>query len=482
MRSLFNRLFFSFLFILILSTVLSSILLSTFRTMALENIRQNLHRQFEQKIARMILVTGKAAYEVYLHNSLEQYNTYLEDIRRNSESNLFTIYPDSLKTVSGRPVPDDLQNLVQACQQSKSLEIRRFRKTLFMADHYLDASRNSEVIIAAIHTMPPPPGMPRPIGGVIHFFSPLDLRDIIKSCILIFASGLVCFFLARSLTSPLRKLRRATQKIAAGDLTARTKSTKLREVKELQELSLDFDIMAEKVEKLVNNQKRLLRDISHELRSPLARLNIALELLKNDTGSKERNLARIEQESNNLNSLIGQLLDVAKSEAADAQIEKHNIDLISLLQNLVKDAMFELEQYKEICFNYAPDTHGEITVYGNYELIRSALENILRNSIKYTADFSQVKIDLFVEQETMVCIQIEDSGPGIPEEKLQEVTQPFYRVEDSRTRKTGGTGIGLTIAHQAIKINKGKLYIFNNKEKDGLIVQIFLPIALPTDS
>lgn len=482
MRSLFIRLFLSFILIMVLTTIFSSVLFSTFRKIAIENLKEDMNSGFERKIATMLLISGKAAYEIYLHNSLEAYNQHMLEMK-NSHSDFFIIDPQTFHTLSGRPIPPELLELVQTSKNQKSLEVKREKRHLYMADYYLTNGGRPAAIIAGIHTMRLPPGLKKDTRAVLKML-PLfkDHGQVINSIIFLIAACLVCFFLARSLTSPLRKLRRATQKIADGDLSTRTRTDNIRDIREIHELSHDFDIMAEKVENLINSQKRLLRDISHELRSPLTRLNLSLELLKKGAGNEQRHMARIEQESERLENMIGQLLNIARFENGNTNLKKVQIDLIPLLENLINDVMFEIEQSKEINFNYDYSLLKSSIVFGNYDLIRSALENILRNSIKYTADFSRIQIDMVSAEDDSVCIRVEDSGPGIPDAQLTEVLQPFYRVDDSRNRKTGGTGIGLTIAHQSIKLNNGKLLIANKKEGQGLVVQVHFPLCKSTDN
>lgn len=485
MRSLFVRLFLSFILIMVLSAVFSSLLFSTFRNFRIEAFKADVADEFQTKIAKMILVSGKAAHEIYLNNSLQEYEKYIREMSYSFDSRIFSILPETMETIDHKPVPPQLFKLAVQSKETGQLSLSRQREHLYMAQYYPPSTESNDIIIAAIHTPGPPPGMKTPMAPfslrrLIPFFDPN--LSLLKGITILIASGLVCYFLARSLTSPLRSLRRATQKIADGELNTRTRSTTKSNIREITALSRDFDIMAAKVESLVNDQKRLLRDISHELRSPLARLHIALEMLKNNTGSSTANLSRIEKEAIRLNNLVGQILEISRYESGSATISKQKINICKLVEDLIQDALFEADQSKEILYNCDDDILTTPEIYGNRELISRAIENIIRNSIKYTPDFSQVEISIFAAENSTTCIQIKDSGPGIPEHKIDKLTRPFYRVEDARTRKTGGTGVGLTIAHQAIKLNDGELNIFNSHDPKGLVVQVFLPLADPTDN
>lgn len=465
---------------MVLSAFISTIVFTTFRTIAFENFKNNITDDFHQRIVRIVLITGRAAHEIYSHNTLKVYNSYVNEIKEVTGNDLFSVDPATLLSIDHRQIPPPLLEVIKTTAASNNLEIQRIKNKLYMAEWYPESHGTPQIIIAAIHTSgPPPPNFPPPKDSVSrpNFMPPSFLgRDIIIALIVVIATSLVCYFLAKSLTSPLRSLRRTTQKIASGELSARTKTERIKTVKEIEDLSNDFDVMAEKVELLINSQKRLLRDISHELRSPLARLHIALELLKNSTGSQANNISRIERESFRINDLIGQLLDFARYENGNTKVIKQNFNLIKLIKKITKDALFEAEQSKEILLEYDPKTIENVKVHCNYELISSAIENIIRNGIKYTKQFSQINISIFLENETTICVQIEDSGPGIPADKIAQVTQPFYRVEDSRNRQSGGAGIGLAIAQQAIKLNDGWMYIYNSKRQKGLTVQVFLPL------
>ena len=286
---------------------------------------------------------------------------------------------------------------------------------------------------------------------------------------LLLTSILLCYLLAAYLTSPIRKLREATQKLADGDLKTRVAQKVGRRRDELADLARDFDDMAERIESLVTSQQRLNSDISHELRSPLARLNVALEIAKQKSTPETASLLdRIETESHRLNEMISRLLILAKLESGSELVEPVRVDLTELVRDVAEDADFEA-QAKGRSVRISSDQ--PCTVMGSENLLRSAIENVLRNAVRYTAEGTAVDVSL-VGQNGHSVLQVSDHGGGVPEDELANLFRPFYRVGEARTRKTGGIGLGLAIAERAIKAHKGTIAARNTG--DGLMVEIRL--------
>jgi two-component system sensor histidine kinase CpxA len=291
------------------------------------------------------------------------------------------------------------------------------------------------------------------------------------------SSGLVCFILARFLTSPIVRLRAATQRLAAGDLTARAGVSSSRSRDEMAELVRDFDRMAERLESLVNAQSRLLKDISHELRSPLARLNVALELARQRTGPEaESALERIERESTRLNELVGRLLTIARLESGSDSLRKAPVALEELVREIAKDAAFEAQARRCRVDCVIAD---DCVVIGDASLLHSAIENVVRNATRYTEEGSAVQVQLEQGQRAKgpeAVIRVTDSGPGVPEEALTKLFLPFYRIDDARGRATGGVGLGLAITERAVLLHGGSVRAVN-RPQGGLMVEIRLPAA-----
>ena len=301
----------------------------------------------------------------------------------------------------------------------------------------------------------------------------------LRLLVVVMTGGVVCYGLARYLTSPLGKLQKATQQLAKGDLTARVGSVLEKRGDEFGDLGRDFDLMAERIEWLVNSQRRLLSDISHELRSPLARLNVALELARKRTGSEAgASLDRIEREAERMNELISQLLGLARLDSGAESREEEDISLAALVQEVAADADFEASsQNRRVSVMESEDC----VVTGSPELLRSAIENIVRNGLQYTARDSQVEIRLSCSQihgRDYAVVVVVDEGPGVPEDALEELFRPFYRVEEARDRLSGGSGLGLAIAERIIRLHGGTVEA-SNASKKGLQVEISIPLVPP---
>ena len=231
------------------------------------------------------------------------------------------------------------------------------------------------------------------------------------------------------------------------------------------------------METLVDSQSRLLKDVSHELRSPLARLSVALGLARQrQTPEIEGQLNRIELEADRLNQLIQRLLTIARLESGADGIRKSDLSLRELVEQVAHDAEFESAGRE--CRVVAPDG-DEFLVEADPELLRSAVENVIRNATRYTAPGTTVEAKLAREKsangagEEMV-VRVSDSGPGVPETALVRIFEPFYRLDDARNRQTGGAGLGLSIADRAIRLHGGRITASNRKE-GGLEVEIRIP-------
>ncbi|MDM7924287.1 MAG: ATP-binding protein [Pyrinomonadaceae bacterium] len=300
------------------------------------------------------------------------------------------------------------------------------------------------------------------------FFGESPLRYIRYGGLLLTAL-LLCWALAKYISSPIGKIRTATRKLAAGDLSTRVADRVGRRGDELTQLARDFDEMAERIESLVTSQQRLSRDVSHELRSPLARLNVALEIAKQKVNPETKPmLDRIEAESNRLNEMISRLLTLSRLEAGINDFERAEINLKKLVEQTAADADFEAAAKQRAVKITAAD---ECRVVGSEMLIQSAVDNIIRNAVKYTKEDSTVEVEL-QKVNGKAKIAVRDHGGGVPAAELSNLFKPFYRVGEARDRGTGGMGLGLAIAEQAVKAHQGTITARNIE--DGLEIEIIL--------
>lgn len=308
---------------------------------------------------------------------------------------------------------------------------------------------------------------PRPLEQLLN---PYHLAPRLLATFLV--SGLVALLLARSLSAPLTTLRRATQRFAAGELATRV-GPAIRSRDEIGALAADFDRMAERIEALVEARQRLLRDISHELRSPLARLGIALELARQKSGREaEAALDRIEREAGRLNDLIGELLSLARTDTP--QPASAPVQLDALLRAAAADADYEARGRG--C-RVELDPCAPLRLQGQEELLRRALDNVLRNAIRHAPEGSVISLALQRRSNggDEALISVRDRGPGVPEELLVQLFLPFFRVEEARDRQSGGTGLGLAITQRAVQLHGGQVAARNHPQ-GGLVVELHLPL------
>jgi signal transduction histidine kinase len=278
---------------------------------------------------------------------------------------------------------------------------------------------------------------------------------------------LLCYGFAYHLTSPVRRLRAAVECFGRGDFSARAETNRRDE---LGELALSFNQMADRIQTLLSAERRLLLDISHELRSPLARLGVAVELARSGE-DRESMLDRIQKESERLNELVGELLQVTRVEGDPSMQKMETVRLDELLGDLVYDSLLEAKAKDCTLLLKAP---LPVTLTGDEELLRRAVENVIRNAIRYAPPGTPVDIEL-KRSGNVAEICVRDYGPGVPEEALPRIFDPFYRVDSDRNRVSGGLGLGLAIARRSVELHKGKLTARN--AHPGLLVTIELPVV-----
>lgn len=308
----------------------------------------------------------------------------------------------------------------------------------------------------------------KPPHPVWHLFS---LQGLLAALVM---SGLVCLGLARYLSSPVRRLRAATRGLAGGDLGIRVGDALGRRRDEWGGLGRDFDHMAERLQVLIVSQQDLLRDVSHELRSPLARLQAALGLARQRSGgSAGDELDRIEREAERLNELIGQVLSLSRLGSGTGAAIREPVDLAALVGAIADDAGFEAAQHGR---RVVVRENSPLTVSADPELLHSALENVVRNAVRYTAAGTAVEIasigDVALRQ---ASISVSDRGPGVDEAVLDRIFDPFFRASAARDRASGGHGLGLSIARRAIELHGGTIEA-RNRPEGGLEVTIRLPL------
>ena len=315
----------------------------------------------------------------------------------------------------------------------------------------------------------------------------IPFREMLPRLIVgIVISLLVTFGITLVITRPIGSLRKAARELAAGNLTARAKSSNAkpsaRSGDELHGLVYDFNVMAERLQSLVDSHKLLLRDVSHELRSPLARLSVALEWAREEAQPGiEEQLERMESEVVRLNALIGQLLSLSHLESATSLPTKQRFSIAHVVEELLPDMEYEAH-IRNSYVGFTDSSSAESGVLGNPELLGRAIENVIRNAIAYTAEGTSVEV-LLSEQSmsgaSQLIMEVRDHGPGVPKAALKSIFHPFYRLDDARRRSTGGFGVGLAIAERAVQLHEGEIAA-RNADDGGLVIEIRLPAAEST--
>jgi two-component system, OmpR family, sensor histidine kinase CpxA len=272
----------------------------------------------------------------------------------------------------------------------------------------------------------------------------------------------------------------AAREIAAGNLNARIAPGETSRGGAprgaIGDLVHDFNEMADRLQALVDAQKMLLRDVAHELRAPLARLNVGLELARGEaTEPMNPHLDRIEWESAGMNKLIGQLLSLSYMQSVQEILQPLRFSLTELISELLPDLRYEAEACsRQIRATLARDCY----MSGDTGLLRQAVENVVRNAIRYTPREGVIDVALSAEmraQNKIAFLQVSDRGPGVPEVELGAILQPFYRVDAPEQRSTEGFGVGLAIADRAVRLHAGRI-VARNRSEGGLAVEITLPL------
>ena len=369
----------------------------------------------------------------------------------------YWFFDDKMNELSGFALPSDARDAIQRALRSEG--IATTRHGTFLAETTTDNKGHNFVFVG-------------------EFYSPPLLRSLPGSVLLAIlfsslATSLLCAALAQYITRPILRLRDAAHAIARGKLDARAGLSGSTRRDEIADLVQDFDTMAGEIHDLVESNKRMLMGASHDLRSPLSRIRVALSLAST-APETERNelLGRIEIELLRLNGMIEQILTVARLESGQLKPASEPLPLNRVIGEAVEDARFEASQSEvEVVYD---ENWPEVTVVGEENMLRSAFENVLRNAIFYSGVDGRVELSVALVN-GVVKISVRDNGPGVPETALPKLFDPFYRVDDARGSATGGSGLGLSIVSRAVKFHSGSVRA-RNLQPHGLEVAIELPI------
>jgi two-component system sensor histidine kinase CpxA len=423
-------------------------------------------REFVSSLSVLLGMYGETALEVAAAGGPDKLGKFLDQVGPGTGVKAFLFSEDG-EEVSRRPFPSEALEIANRALQKTG---RRYVPFPFVSHHFTNRDGQDYVLVLQYDEIPiSPPRQLRKSWFVVKTL--LGSSTVLKVLTVLVLTGIFCFGLASYLTRPILRLRAVTRELSEGNLTARVGPVISSRRDELGNLATEIDSMAERIESLMEAERQLLRDVAHELRSPLTRLKVALELARKEASPNAvKALGRIELETERLNGMISQLLDIARLDGGAEQLERDRLDLNQLLQSILDDASFEADA-KDVKVE-ASIAEGCFT-YGSLNLVRTAIENVVRNALQHAPKSSSLRVSLRCAPD-QARIEVRDEGPGVPGGDLERIFSPFYRVEESRERKSGGIGLGLAIAHRVVLIYGGRVFAENHPE-GGLCVTIQLP-------
>jgi two-component system, OmpR family, sensor kinase len=443
MHSLFSRIF--LLFLLAMTLIVGSSIATTFTIASSDSDPQEMQRRPSVAIK---------ASEVLAGGGISALKDWLQGIRKTlGDRDLYVIGPDG-RDVLGRRLPENaLRRLGSVARDPVPGNFRPSRA----APQIVDAD-------GAVYTVLLTARRPSIFGALS-----LPAISLTILGIALMVSALTSWWLAEHLTAPIRRIQAGARALASENLDVRVSAGLENRKDELAVLARDFDAMADQLRANRSATTQLLRDISHELRSPLARMRVALGLARQPPADFTRQLDRMEREVERLDAMISQVLKLARLQGTNALLEREAFELDEVIEQVVRDANFE-GAVKGCSVNLRGAANK--AVLGSRELLRSAIENVLRNAVRYSPQGKPVEV-LVAKVSAGLEILIRDQGPGVPAADLERIFEPFYRVAESRDRDSGGEGIGLAITFRVMKAHGGSAAAAN--AQGGFEVRLCLP-------
>lgn len=422
-----------------------------------------------------LATTGRLAIDLHDQEGPEAMAKFLGQIETLSAFNLYIVDREGT-SLRSRPLPEVVQTVSQRAFSEGSVQAQGWTTHPVFA-HPME-SRDGQPYVIVLE-------LP---AGLVNLLSQMSHAIALRFTAALLASGVVCFLMVRYLTTPIRKLQSAVRKFAQGDLSVRVAPTMGSRKDEIADLGRDFDIMAARIETLMHAHEHLLRDVAHELRSPLTRLNVALEIARKHGDEKMLGyLDRISTEGQKLSGLVTQVLTLSRLENVNVERHLEPCSLESIIHRIVRDANFEGQTDSEGSTDVGGKTMGAAVEFNleqrtmlmaDERLIHSAIENIVRNALRFSPNSTPVKITqkrVEHDDKTLAVVLVSDRGPGVPPEALEDLFRPFFRVNEKQGRASGGAGIGLAIAYHAVTLHGGRIQA-TNRANGGLTVEISLPV------
>ncbi len=467
MRTLFIKIFLSFWLAMALTSIAYTLLVVNTQIGQSGKLQKYFQQDRQQVVEQLLAWYGQIAPALYERGDTAALGRFAGKTVQPARARAFLFAADGTTLVSGQDIPVAVQAAANLAARSST--VMSTADEGFIAIARPVSGNDGQRYVAAVGMSAVPPWTQKR-------WQPISRSFGIRMAVSIIIGSMICYVLAWRLTTPIRRLRTAAQRLAGGDLSARVGASPGQRGDEVADLGLDLDRMAEKIEFLLESQKRLLRDISHELRSPLARLNVALGLARpHCSTAADGYFDRIQRDLDRLNQMIGELLTLSLLESGIEQLKPERLELDALVESVAQDANFEAESRGR---RVAVIASEPLTVEGNREIFHRAVENVVRNAARYTGEGTAVEIALQrVEEDNTAyaAISVRDHGPGVPEAALGKLFLPFYRVADDRDRQSGGTGVGLAITDRAVRLHNGTVKAVN-AAGGGLIIEIRLPL------
>lgn len=425
-------------------------------------------RSNEAMIARLSLylpLEARHAADIYEREGKTGLRHHFDQVTESGAIEPY-LFDENWKEVLGRNLPARAVEFAKTARADEPLVSISTSRSGFAAQQAIGASGKRYTALVVTRT-----------PSVAYLIRGLSFRTLFGLLAILLVGGVFCFWLARHIAGPVVQLSEAAGRIADGWLNTRSGRSIRSRRDEIGRLGVSFDRMAERIESLVQGQQRLFGDISHELRSPLARLSVAEGLLR-QCPPEERTeyLDRIALEVEHLDQLIGQLLTLARIDSGADSSLKETVELSGLIQEVVVDGNFEAQAK---CCTVRVDSENLCTTTGAREQLRRAIENVVRNAIRYTQPSTDVEITLRKQCATALSravIQVRDHGPGVSSEHLEKIFLPFYRISMTNGEPASGAGLGLAITERIVRMYGGTVSATNALD-GGLIVNLELSLT-----
>jgi len=403
-------------------------------------------------------ILAAEAVKAYESGGPEAFARFSQSNVRSDERQLFLL-DGFYKDVLSRPLTNDGLRVAQATKNGQLIVLRAH----IAAYKFVSSSGRPYILVLYLKS------------GFRAIADTLLGEGLPYTISLILLVTLLCFALAYHIASPIHSIQSTARRVAQGDLKARVPASVSRRFDELAALAKDFDSMVGRLDALIQTQKNLLNSVSHELRSPLARINLSLAILKKCSLPESDDMfQRLERDVARIDLLIGQLLMLSRLEAGLLSAAREDIDFTQLVQETAADSNFEAQaRGKSVSLR----TKGSVILRdADPHALRSACENVIRNAVRFTQPGTDVEVVLEIDKsvpEPLALLSVRDHGPGVPEDSLQAIFQPFFRIN---AEATGGNGLGLAIAFEAIRLHRGRISA-TNLLPTGLEINIRLPMA-----